>query len=276
MVAWNKKKSVRAIENGSVQITRPRSKEYNLYKGLHEPIISKDIFDLAQCFMKQNPPTSVNRRNVTKNPLSGLVICAKCGRKMIRRPYNSHMKNDSLICMYTDCDNISSELHLVESRIIASLGDWITEFENEFKVNVESENDILDINKDSIKRLSNEINDLEDQLDKTYSLLEKELYTDEEFIKRRSYLQNKIHELKDTVLLLEEENEKEEKIKMQREIMMPKIKEIVECYSDIESPFVKNKMLKEVIDHVEYLKENKATRNGDKDNFILKIIPNIF
>lgn len=276
MVAWNKKKSVRSIENGSVQITRPRSKEYNLYKGLHEPIISKDIFDLAQWFMKQNPPTSVNRRNVTKNPLSGLVICAKCGRKMIRRPYNSHMKNDSLICMYTDCDNVSSDLYLVENKIIESMRKWVVEFENDFKEEyLESKKKKVDINEKALNSLKLELVELNKQLEKAYDFLEKGLYTDDEFINRRSYLQNKINEIDQTIDTIDKENQENEKIKNQREYMMPKIKNIIDCYYTVKSPLEKNKMLKEVIDHVEYLKEQKTPRNGDKENFSLKIMPKI-
>lgn len=56
--------------------------------------------------------------------------------------------------------------------------------------------------------------------------------------------------------------------------LIPKIKNILEIYDTL-SPEQKNKMLKEVLDHVVYHKETKGTKTGGFDNFTLKLFPKV-
>lgn len=49
------------------------------YQGRHEPIISQDIFDLAQ---EKRKSRNVNRRSSGVHLLSGLVYCKACGSRM--------------------------------------------------------------------------------------------------------------------------------------------------------------------------------------------------
>lgn len=47
-IRWNRRKSVKHIENGEVVVSRPRADEYIISDGIHMPIISEETFDAAQ------------------------------------------------------------------------------------------------------------------------------------------------------------------------------------------------------------------------------------
>ena len=117
MIRWNGRKTVRAIQDGVVTQSRPRSKEDDilLFPGRHPAIVSKEMYDSVQQIRKKNPPRPISIKNTIKNPLAGIVYCSKCGRAMVRRPYQKRGQDDTLMCSYTSCPTVSSKLSLVES-----------------------------------------------------------------------------------------------------------------------------------------------------------------
>ena len=56
--------------------------------------------------------------------------------------------------------------------------------------------------------------------------------------------------------------------------MIPKIKNILDTYETL-TPAEKNKLLKEVLDHVEYHKKIKGKKNVSADNFEIILFPKI-
>lgn len=120
-IRWLARKTVRKVENGSVTVCRPRSSDYLLVDGRHQPLISWDLYQKAVTLRKQNPPRPVSIHNTVKNPLSGIIFCKKCGRAMVRRPYAKRTQEDTLICPYTSCSTVSSKLSLVEKAVVTAL-----------------------------------------------------------------------------------------------------------------------------------------------------------
>lgn len=62
-----------------------------------------------------------------QNPLASLVVCAKCGRRMQRRPSNKNP--DMLICAEPTCNNHASYLNYIEQHIIDVLKKWSSDYE---------------------------------------------------------------------------------------------------------------------------------------------------
>ena len=60
------------------QVVKPRS-EWMIFENTHEPIISQHDFDLVQ---KLRVKKHVPQKCATPNPLSGMVYCADCGKKL--------------------------------------------------------------------------------------------------------------------------------------------------------------------------------------------------
>lgn len=84
MVHWNRRKSVRTIEDGELVITRPRSSDYLIYPGKHPAIIDQELWDTVQDIRGKLPPVKPKAKHA--NPYAGLVRC-QCGGNMYRQTY---------------------------------------------------------------------------------------------------------------------------------------------------------------------------------------------
>ena len=54
----------------------------------HEPIISKEMFDSVQIILKDTSTNTRNNNKESKYPLTGMIICPKCGRTLKRQQVN--------------------------------------------------------------------------------------------------------------------------------------------------------------------------------------------
>lgn len=59
-----------------------REGEYVLKRGVHEPLVSEGEWQRAQGAFEAAP---VHRDRTMKNPLSGIIVCGKCGRALVRQ-----------------------------------------------------------------------------------------------------------------------------------------------------------------------------------------------
>lgn len=84
----NEKRKVlkKLIDGEKIVKTRPRQENYLIVKGMHEPLISKEMFDLAQAKIKNHPSSRTGLNRELRNPLAGVVFCAYCGRSLVRNP----------------------------------------------------------------------------------------------------------------------------------------------------------------------------------------------
>ena len=202
---WNSRKVVKRIENGNVIRSRPMAQEYLLSDGLHEPIISSELFEKAQILKKENPPRPVNSLNTVKNPLSGLVHCKKCGKTMVRKPHPNTYTKDSLICPNLSCNNISSRLLPVEKAVITGIANLVENYKLSDTLQDNSGTDII-ANKEKIlfsKR--EELQKLNEQKVKQYDFLEQGIYTPEVFLERSNITATQIEKCTESIQHLEQE-----------------------------------------------------------------------
>ncbi len=274
-IVWNRRKQKKKTKNGHLIISRPRNKDYLIYDGLHEPIIDNKTWKLVQEKRKQNIP-KVKHNNTIQNPLVGLVFCEKCGKPMQRRPYTKANKPATLICSNPKCDNISSKLYIVEDKIIEALKIWLENYKLDYsrKNNLNSDNNKI-IEK-SISITKKELEKENAKLNKIYEFLENGIYSNDEFINRSKAIKDNIQSLESQ---LEEYNsllQKNLEIQNQKEIMIPKLENIIDLYDNLETAEDKNILLKSIISKVTYLKTEKAIKKySDPANFELHIYPKI-
>lgn len=274
-IVWNRRKQKKKTKNGHLIISRPRNQDYLIYNGLHEPIIDNRTWSLVQEKRKQNTP-KVKHNNTIQNPLVGLIFCEKCGKPMQRRPYTKASKPATLMCSNPKCDNISSKLYIVEDKIIEALKIWL---EN-YKVDYSSKNNLnSDNNKIIEKSISITKKELEKEnakLNKIYEFLENGIYNNDEFINRSKAIKDNIQCLENK---LEEYNsilQKNLEMQNQKEIMIPKLENIIDLYYNLETAEDKNILLKSIISKVTYLKTEKVIKkDSDPTNFELHIYPKI-
>ncbi len=274
-IVWNKRKQKKKTKNGHLIISRPRNKDYLIYDGLHEPIIDNKTWELVQEKRKQNTP-KVKHNNTIQNPLVGLVFCEKCGKLMQRRPYTKANKPATLICSNPKCDNVSSKLYIVENKIIEALKIWLKNYKVHYseKNNLNSDNNKI-IEK-SVSTTKRELEKENAKLNKIYEFLENGIYNNDEFISRSKAIKDNIQNIESK---LEEYNsllQKNTEIQNQKEIIIPKLENIIDLYYNLKTAEDKNVLLKSIISKVTYLKTEKAIKkNVSPTNFELHIFPKI-
>ena len=65
-------------------------------EGLHEAIISEDVYNEAQILMKKNSICVPTKRPNEKNYFVGFVYCAKCGERLKPQNYTGGFQNDNI------------------------------------------------------------------------------------------------------------------------------------------------------------------------------------
>lgn len=278
-VRWNWRHNVKKIVDGSVSVSRPRSNsdECMIVNGLHPPIISKETFDLAQELMSSNPPRPIGKHNTVKNPLGGIVVCGKCGHKMVRRPYKGNYP-DTLICAYPTCDNVSSVLYIVEERILSSLEEWLNEYKlkwNPNNLNKSEKAPQPELKQKALKHKKTELDKLKKQLSKAHDLLEQGVYNTNTFLERSQALTERISTITSDISMLEKELQNETAYKKNSLTVIPKTEKLLEVYDILPTAKEKNDMLKEVLEKVVYVKEHPTRQHGSPNDFKIVIYPKI-
>lgn len=95
MLTWQKYALTKILVDREVKKKRVEKDKYILVKGLHEPLVTNEQFELAQESLKNNSTGKINNNGI-KNPLNGLVRCGICGGAMIRRPYNKSFRKNPI------------------------------------------------------------------------------------------------------------------------------------------------------------------------------------
>lgn len=160
-VRWNWRKTLKIIENQEVKKTRPKGvvDEYLVFKGKHDGIVSKELFDRAQEIMGTRHRT---RTDCTlRNPFSGLMYCA-CGHKIGHNTFTKNGKEISkpmLVCNnQIHCKNGSADFEDVMNRVCETLADCILDFESRVDNNRETS---IKLHKELVSSLEHKLKVLE-------------------------------------------------------------------------------------------------------------------
>lgn len=185
------------------------------YKGLHQPIISEEIYNKAMEMMKRR---SDFRRQNSNYLLTGLITCGKCGAKM---RYQKWGKNGLKIVCYSrdkskphlvkdeNCDNPPLNAYELEEAVKEDLFSFSLKTDAEAKF--EESLSILDILKEKYEKNVKKLK----RLYELYSKSENEI-----LLETIEELQNTIEEIKKELSSEEEKgvrNEKKQKVKKRLE-----------------------------------------------------------
>lgn len=278
LIRWGYRKVIKKTLNGEKTTSRPIN--YNndciLVKGLHEAIISQEMFDEAQKTLENKPAMPIGYKNEMKGCLAGLVICEKCGRKMVfRRSYSDNKKN-YLVCHAKSCDNVSAPYDLVEERVLSSLQTLLEKYELEEQAMDNSISTYYSDLTETLSKIESGIATYQKQLEKAQELLEQDIYTIEDYSSRSETLKNKITLAKEDYDRIKAEIDEHTKSKDKRRSLIPKIRNILSVYNTFETPLEKNTLLKEVLSKAVYLKTTHGAFKGNSaDDFELTIYPKL-
>lgn len=83
-LTWGKRPVVRKLIDGELTKFRTSNDEYILVRGMHEAIVPREKWDIAQEKIKGHKSARNGTSRELKNPLAGLVFCEKCGYSLVR------------------------------------------------------------------------------------------------------------------------------------------------------------------------------------------------
>lgn len=278
-IRWNWRANKKSMEKGQEISSRPRANidDCLIAKGRHEAIIDDYTFAKAQEYMKKNPPRPVGERHKVTNPLAGIVICSKCGRRMTRRPYGNKGYPDTLICADPQCKTVSVHLHYVETRILEGLADWLQNYKLEWKLDEKpkKKSSLLDAKRKTLNKLDEELELLDEQRKEAHNLIERRIYTDEMFFDRMKELGELIQKAKTDRAAIEADMQIEGIREESRKNIIPAVERLIETYHELQTAEAKNDLLKEVLEKVVYTKDAGGRWNGKPDDFTIELFPKL-
>ena len=157
MIRWNTRKGKYVVVDGDFKKTRPVNHDDDriLTKGLHDPIISEEIFNLAQEKRGRTHRTSNNRH--LRNPFASLLYC-ECGKAMSYR--HKKGREPRLVCNEQKyCGSGSCQVTEIVDLVVPGLKKAIAEFKVEAKNGDNSKS--VKLHEELIKNLEKKLTDLD-------------------------------------------------------------------------------------------------------------------
>ena len=250
-VRWNYRKEVKNLVDGKLVTSRPRHRNDPclLYDGKHEAIIDDITFHKVASRVRSDKTKGGLK---LRNPLAGILICAKCKKAMAYQPYDYRpstnprfMHAPSAIC------KIKS---VAEKDVMNALVYALNLYIDDFKMVIDDhpsidENNILN----QIEILRKELSRQERKLPKLFDAWEDGLIDNNDFIKRKNINQERIESIKKQLTHLEEtiptKTEYEEKIMS----LSDALQYLLDPSIDAD---IKNNYLKSIINTIEYSRKN--------------------
>jgi len=274
-VRWGSRPQVKKRDGNS----RPRRarEQWIEERGLHKPLIDEVTFNKARDIMNEHGH-SPNPTGRVSNPLAGLVKCGVCGFAVVHRPHGD--KNPPmLICSKQYCKNIGSYYSYVEARVLQALRDWLNSYKAQWMgrrpKNHSDEQLKVKALEDMLKTLHKKLNELTEQKGNLHDLLERRVYTVDEYMERSQIIAQRLTEIKEEI----EKAERELTIEQQRYVakvdMIPKVEHVLEVYDKTDDAAEKNELLKSVLEKVVYRKDKGGRWSGAMDQFELILFPKL-
>ena len=179
------------------------------------------------------------------------------------------VQKDTLMCSTNYCGNVSSELEIVENRLIAYLEAILGEFNNYIDNYEEEIKKEARTNAKALKQIDNKIEKLNKSLKNALRNWNDEKMEDEEYYELKAELKAEIQVLETQRQELLKDD-KEEKITRYKKAV-PQISKVLAEYHNLDVPN-KNLLLKTIIERVEYTKTTGGRWNKQqRDNFKLSV-----
>lgn len=270
-IQWRKMERRKTPDQSGRKYRKRPYTEWIDVEGKHEPIVSIETFNKAQEIRtkRRNSPYHYS----FKNPLAGLVICDQCGGTMLLK--YSRYKVAHLICDNKKrgggCNNKSSRLDYVESRLLEALYDWLKAYKIELNLNEESANHETTAYELAIQNLSLQQRKLETQKSNLHDLLEQGVYDVQTYIERSNSIAKRLKEIREKIRENKMKLEMEKKRENAKQNVIPKITHLLDTYHHVDDPKEKNILLKSVVDHCLYHKE----KHQKNDEFTLIVYPKL-
>lgn len=251
-IRWKREPTVRVMENGQMVKKRELSKDYLLFEGRHEPIITQEQWERVKQTQKGRQTSSVRRDRKPANPFANILVCEKCGYAIRRNtPSANQIKTRSYRpwyrCATKGCDCMISYCDILEERIVAAMKEWW----QGIAITLSEATGSTDEAQRQLNIMSKQMQTLLDQQNNICGLLERGIYTEEMFLKRNKVLCEEIEELKVRIEEMEETCHNNMEFTEAQELFFPTTVHLLDCY-DMMTVEERNRLWKLMMKKITY------------------------
>lgn len=247
------------LKDGQLTVKRPLNKQCELYEGMHEAIISREIWEETQRLLVQNHKPRVPSALQQHNPLAGLLCCDKCGKKMQRHPQTDR-NFEKYYCPTVGCPTVSAPLEQVEELVLQGLKDFLYNLDLQ-----EQQLPDMSAEQEALKNIDSRLAEQRKRLTKTFELVEDGIYTREAFLQRQSEINAEMARLQTAREELQRKIDTHAAELSARENAAPQIRHVLDVYDRKSAPAERNALLKQVIDRIDYHKTTKQRWSAEND-----------
>lgn len=217
---------------GKIRYAMKDKERYTVFDGKHEPIISDEVFQKAQNILNNRQKVVKTKRAKEDAYFTGMLICAKCGGKMVgHRNYKKRKDGVQVSYIQYVCPNHSfnacSQCSINQQKIEIAFVDYISdieEFTEADKIIPQITNENME-NKDLIKdKLNENISKLDAKKHKIMQLFLNDDIKLTEYKEMTELIEKEIALLENSILELEE-IEEEENIQINEDDIILNIKD---------------------------------------------------
>lgn len=247
MIRWKHEPTKRIVKDGRIAKKRVVSKDYELYPGLHEPIITQEQWDRVKAMQNSRNHASVHKDKQLMNPFATILFCEKCGAVMKRNvPAKSQSTSPWYRCPTRGCNCRTIKCDFVEDAVIKAMTEWLAEYTIKVKAEQTPQNDPTET---ALRLVREQLAELRSQQDKICEYLEKGVYTVEMFTKRNDTLTKEIQKQQaaEADLLRKQSSHKE--MKNAEAEIIPTTQHILDSYPRL-SVLEKNSLWKIVMEKI--------------------------
>lgn len=244
-VVFNKIKMTPVLENGEIISRRlaQAAEDVIIAEGKQPAIIDAETWEKARTIIGNNPRTRNDKE--IKNPLSGVLVCGKCGKVMIVHPYKH--ATDRYECRTRPRCYKSVQVPAIMDAIVAALKN--AELPS-LKAKVENDDgNARKIQEKLIAKLEKQMEEYREQEENQFELLETKKYTQDLFDRRNAALRAKMEECQ-TALYNARKVMPKNVDYAERVVALEQAIDALQ--NDDVTPAEKNRLLKAIIERIEY------------------------
>lgn len=247
MIRWKHEPTKRIVKDGMLAKKRVTSKDYELYEGLHEPIITQEQWDQVKAKQRERNHASVHKDKKLMNPFATILFCEKCGAMMKRNvPAKSQNTSPWYRCPTRGCDCRTIKCDFVEDAVIKAMEKWLAEY----TIKIETEQSPqTDPTETALSFVRDQLVELQMQQDKICEYLEKGVYTVEMFTKRNDTLTREIQKQRAAESDLLKKQSSQSETKSAEAEIIPTTQHILDSYPRL-SVVEKNSLWKIVMEKI--------------------------
>ena len=128
-IRWRHEPTKRIVKDGMLVKKRVKSHDYELYQGLHEPIITQEQWDSVKTVQNSRNHASVHKDKRLMNPFASILFCEKCGAVLKRNvPGKSQHTSPWYRCPTRGCNCRTMKCDFVEEAVVNAMREWLSEY----------------------------------------------------------------------------------------------------------------------------------------------------